>query len=388
MWPSVISNIPDPQASDRLNSPSHSGIERSQNANIEAIQNFVGIDGASSVVGTLIYDVRSPASNGGGHVQTANKGGTGQTSYTKGDMLVGQSTSVLTKLAIGTDGAILTADSSQAVGMKWKSGANTVTSFISGGTWNRPTGMSFAEVYLWGGGASGATHNNTFGGGGGGGGAFNYGIFSASTLGASQLVMIGSGGASVAAGTNAGNAGGVTVFGASSLLSAFGGGGGGQGNAGTSSGGGGGGGGQFSVGQNAISSTAGIGGRPGVQIGTNNKVGAGDRSTDNSAGGGGGGDNTNQDAGFSYFGGGGGGSGGSSQGDHAGWSNFGGAGGGGGGTSLSSPGGKSKIGGNGGAGGINANGTPGTVPGGGGGGAISGTSGSGAGGKVIIYEYY
>ncbi len=117
MYPSTIATLTDPLATDRLNAPSHSAIERAQNAEIEAIETFVGT--TSSAVGTLIYDVRSSQSNGGGHIQPANLGGTGQTSFTKGDLLVGQSTSVLTRLVAGTDAQILSADSSSPAGVLW-----------------------------------------------------------------------------------------------------------------------------------------------------------------------------------------------------------------------------------------------------------------------------
>lgn len=118
-YPSTIANITNPNPTDKLNSPSHSSIETAQNTNISQIQTFVGT--LSSAVGTLVYDIRSSNSDGGGHIQSANKGGTGQTSYAKGDMLVAQSQSVLSKLAVGVDGYILTADSSQQTGVKWSS---------------------------------------------------------------------------------------------------------------------------------------------------------------------------------------------------------------------------------------------------------------------------
>ena len=124
MYPSTLATLTDPVSSDRLNSPSHSGIETAQNTNIEAIQNFIGVEGSSSTVGTLIYDVRSPASDGGGHVQTAVKGGTGQTTFTKGDLLVAQSASVIGRLTVGNDGQVLTANSSTASGIQWVNNAN------------------------------------------------------------------------------------------------------------------------------------------------------------------------------------------------------------------------------------------------------------------------
>lgn len=129
-WPSTLSSFTDPQPTDTLNSPSHSSIESAQNTGLEEVQAFLGT--LSSAAGTLIYDIRAAASDGGGHVQTANKGGTGQTAFTKGDLLVASSSSVLSKLAIGQNNAVLLADSTQTVGARW---ASTLTANI-GGTGN------------------------------------------------------------------------------------------------------------------------------------------------------------------------------------------------------------------------------------------------------------
>ena len=118
-FPSTLSALTNPQATDKLNSPSHSGIEQAQNAAIEQIEAVIGVEGSASVVGSLEYFIKSPDSNGGGHIQTANKGGTGQTTYTKGDILVATSSSVVAKLAVGGDGQTLVANSSTASGMNW-----------------------------------------------------------------------------------------------------------------------------------------------------------------------------------------------------------------------------------------------------------------------------
>ena len=107
-FPSTLSTISDPTATNRLNSPSHSSIETAQNDAVKKLETFVGT--LSSAQGTLMYDVRAAASDGGGHVQAANKGGTGQTAYTKGDILVAQSSSVLSKLAVGANNQLLVAD--------------------------------------------------------------------------------------------------------------------------------------------------------------------------------------------------------------------------------------------------------------------------------------
>lgn len=66
-------------------------------------------------------------------------GGTGYGSYTKGDILVASGTSILTKLSVGTDGYVLTADSSQPTGTRWTANGNVSSVDVSGGT----TGISF-----------------------------------------------------------------------------------------------------------------------------------------------------------------------------------------------------------------------------------------------------
>lgn len=118
-FPSILTSYTNPQATDKLNSPSHSGVETAQNSGLSQVEAVIGVEGASSVVGSLQYLIKSSASDGGGHVQSANKGGTGQTSYSKGDLLVGSSSSVLSKIAIGSDGTVPIADSTQSTGIGW-----------------------------------------------------------------------------------------------------------------------------------------------------------------------------------------------------------------------------------------------------------------------------
>jgi len=135
-YPSTVATLTNPNATDKLNSPAHHTVETNQNTEVTAIETFVGT--LSSTAGTLIYDIRAAASNGGGHVQTANKGGTGQTSYSKGDLLVASSSSVLSKLTVGTDAYVLTADSSQNTGVKWVAATTSVPPWVDEGslTWS------------------------------------------------------------------------------------------------------------------------------------------------------------------------------------------------------------------------------------------------------------
>lgn len=122
-YPSTLTSFSNPQPTDRLNSPSHSSIETTQNTALSELQTYIGVNtGANaSVVGTLLYDIKSPSSDGGGHIQSADKGGTGQVSFMKGDILVAQSSSVLTKLSVGLDGQALVSNSNTATGVNWGS---------------------------------------------------------------------------------------------------------------------------------------------------------------------------------------------------------------------------------------------------------------------------
>lgn len=146
-YPSTITAFSYPTPTSRLNNPSHSGVENAQSSAIGQLQTFIGLDGSSSTLGTLLYDIRSPGSNGGGHVQSANKGGTGQTSYSKGDILVASSSSVLSKVAVGSDGTALVADSSQSSGVNWSASLGAFGGGIDGvADFNGVNTFSFANL--------------------------------------------------------------------------------------------------------------------------------------------------------------------------------------------------------------------------------------------------
>jgi len=61
------------------------------------------------------------ALNGG--VTSAANGGTGQSTYTKGDLLAAPGGATLNKLAVGADGSVLTADTASTNGVKWAAAA-------------------------------------------------------------------------------------------------------------------------------------------------------------------------------------------------------------------------------------------------------------------------
>jgi hypothetical protein len=269
----------------------------------------------------------------------------------------------------------------------WISGTHTVTAspsqpndlpidvqtFTSGGTWTKPARGRVALIECWGGGGSGGTEAG--GGGGGGGGLYASAWIPLSSLGATETVTIGAGGAAIASGTiEKGNNGGNTTLGA--WLTAY----GGQGGAGGSP-----------VAVNTNPGGAG-GGNAGAATGLYllGRYGSGD---------GGGyygttltGYNQGQESSVAAGGGIGGPTGFLGYPTYVlrgGNSSQGGAGGGGatpGSNAAGGDGGVSQLGGNGGAGaGLTSNATAGTQPaGGGGGGRTSKASGAGGAGKCKV----
>ena len=350
-FPSVLNVFTRPTTTDKLNSPSHSGLHNTVSSALGQVEAMIGVVGASSVAGTLSYDVRSPGSDGGGPVQTANKGGTGQTAYTKGDLLVAQSASVLAKLTVGTNNYTLIADSASPAGIKWNPAPLVnVQSFVSTGMWTRPANAQLIVATLVGAGGGGMAGNGNPGGAGGGGGTIAVQSFDYLTVMQASMLV------SVSSVTAAGTKGADSYFGNPSILVA------GGGAFGVTGGGGGG----------SILSAHAIAGGNG---------GAGGTASFNGPGGSGGGGGAGGSAGTS----GGGGS--------SGVVGTAGVGGAGGITAPSILG----YGGNGVVGFLQSTGTgvagnPGSIYGGGGGGGTGNTSdsgdgGTGAGGYAIITTF-
>jgi len=304
-------------------------------------------------------------------------GGTGQTSYTNGQLLIGNSTGNTLAKATLTAGAGISITNGAgsiaiALAAAQPKGADLQT-FNASGTWTKPSGYSANSrvlIQCWGGGGSGG--KSTYGGGGGGGG-YNERWVTLSDMGATETITVGAGGASRTTAA-AGLSGGDTSVG--SLVTAYGGAGGYAGTL-TIQSTGGGGGGPLSAGVQGTEKNA-LPGNPRIASLLLDTA-CGITSYINVFQGGGAYDGY-QTADCFWHGGGGGGY--NKQGGNSLY------GGGGGGPSYPiNTAGTSKYAGNGGAGSNAASATAGTAPAGGGGGvgATAGwNSGAGAAGRVII----
>jgi hypothetical protein len=113
-FPTSLDSFTDPTAGNALNSPSHAGQHTDKNDAVEALEAKVGIDG-SAVTTSIDYKL-------------ANSVVLKTLVDAKGDIIAATAADTVARLAVGTNGQVLTADSAQGTGLGW-------TTPSSGSSW-------------------------------------------------------------------------------------------------------------------------------------------------------------------------------------------------------------------------------------------------------------
>ena len=137
----------------------------------------------------------------------------------KGDLIAGTAADTAGRLAVGTNGQILVADSTQTTGLKWQESGylyKQTVYFTSSGSFTKATYPWLRAVRIkcqgGGGGGAGAGSSGSAPAGGGGGYAESF-ITDIAGLASSVTITVGGVGSGGAAGANTGSAGGNSSFG-------------------------------------------------------------------------------------------------------------------------------------------------------------------------------
>jgi hypothetical protein len=173
--------------------------------------NWVAESGATARTSLGLGSIATQASNSvtitGGSITgitdlAVADGGTGQGSYTDGELLIGNTTgNTLTKATLTAGSGISVTNGSGAITIASTAagGFSDMQVFTSTGTWTNPGNITKVKVTVVGGGGAGGAPGNTSGGGGGGGTAIEVIPFPSGT---NVPVTVGAGSANTTGGTS------------------------------------------------------------------------------------------------------------------------------------------------------------------------------------------
>jgi hypothetical protein len=191
------------------------GTNNSQVANTAFVSAAIasGISGAG--LGTIATQDANNVSISGGSITgitdlAVADGGTGSSSLTTNAVLLGNGTSAIQTVAPGTTGNVLVSN-----GTTWESAALPIDiqTFNESGTWTKPGSGRLARIQVWGGGGGGSRTNSSAGRAGGSGGGYSEIWLALSSLGSTETVTVGAGGAGRITSDGNGSNGGNSSFG-------------------------------------------------------------------------------------------------------------------------------------------------------------------------------
>jgi hypothetical protein len=151
-FPTGLDALTNPTSGNTLASPDHAGQHADANDAIEALEAKVGVNG-SAVTSSLDYKV-------------TNNVVLKSTFTTKGDILATSAASTPTRLAVGSNNQVLTADSSAATGVKWATPSSGSLKYLGTSTYISSTTITPTSVHA----TAKMAVITVIGGGGGSGG--------------------------------------------------------------------------------------------------------------------------------------------------------------------------------------------------------------------------
>lgn len=125
---SIDTNPGDPTPTETLAAGGHANLHSFVQDAMIAVQTYLGAT-ASAVSTSITYLLTNVLSIDPGHKHTAVSGGTGNYTFAKGDILAARSAAIIDRLAVGGDGKVLMADSTQTDGLKYSVLMNNIQTY-------------------------------------------------------------------------------------------------------------------------------------------------------------------------------------------------------------------------------------------------------------------